>query len=169
MIDYRKAVRHLLERGAPSESDDELASILSEAADKEASEIDGMSYLLKAEEFLDDCGIYSFKGWEDGIVLREPGVEKYWVSLELLLPEGSDMEAVEHISGRERDARITFKELDSGKIHARIRFLRRKLDEIEFRNKRSAEKSARPVAATPLSSPMPGGEVAPSADIGGFQ
>ena len=151
MIDYSKAIKCLLEDDKQVALED-LASVLIEAA--EAQEIDSMSYLLKLEEFLDDCGIYTFKGWEDAKILKDPEISKYWVTVDLLLPADASLEAAAHISGRDEDAKVSVKKTDSG-IHVKVKVIRNRLDDIEIRNRKAAEKESQIVKDTPLNNPPP--------------
>lgn len=151
-LNYNKIATCLIENGDP-EMISEVASILTESAEQVAEETDAMSYLMKLEEFLDDCGIYSFKGWEDAIVLSEPDIQKFWVSFDFLVPKDTDLEASLHISGKDREAKVIVKK-EGTKLLIRIKVLRRILDEIEFRNRKEAEKDAKEVASAPTSSPL---------------
>jgi hypothetical protein len=156
-LDYKKITTCLIENDDPNMVS-EVASILKESADLTAEETDSMSYLMKLEEFLDDCGIYIFDGWEEAIVLKEPEIEKFWVIFDFILPKGADLEAASHISGKNREAKVYLRKVEDKRI-IRIKVLRRILDEIEFRNRLEAEKDAKPVADSPLSSPL--GNAAP--------
>jgi hypothetical protein len=154
-LNYKKITECLLENDDP-QMIGEVASILTESAEQIAEETDAMSYLMKLEEFLDDCGVYSFKGWEDAIVISEPNIEKFWVGFDFLVPKDTDLEASLHISGRDREAKVIVKK-EGSKLLVRIKVLRRILDEIEFRNRKEAEKEAKEVANTPTSSPLGNG------------
>lgn len=156
-LDYTKVVTALLET---EESVPEIAQIVKESAEKEAEETDAMSYLMKLEEFLDDCGIYAFKGWEDAIVASEPVIDKFWVSFDFLLPKGVDLEASAHICGRDKEARVFVRKKDDI-LRCRIKVLRRVLDNIEFRNRKEAEKETKPVMDAPLNSPAGDAGAAP--------
>lgn len=147
MIDYTKAITCILE-DEKSVALGDLATVLTEAA--EAQEIDSMSYLLKFEEFLDDCGIYTFKGWEDARILKDPDIGKYWVTVDMLLPSGASLEAAAHIAGRDTDAKITHKKTDDGVI-VKVKIIRNRLDDIEIRNRKAAEKDAQEIKSAPLS------------------
>ena len=93
--------------------------------------------------------------------MREPEIEKYWVTLELMFKDPVSQEVAAHIAGRDRDARVTFEDMEDGSTSCKIKVMRRKLDEIEFRNKKNAKKDARPIAASPLSTPQSAGETGP--------
>lgn len=155
---YDKITKMLVEGDTKDETLNEtlndIAIILKEAA--EAKEVDGMSYLLKFEEFLDDCGIYSFKGWEDAVVVKEPVIGKYWVTLELILPKNCDLDAGLNIAGKDNDTKVSIKRSEHEENYiARIKVLRNKLDEIEVRNRKEAEKESAEVKNYPMQQPNP--------------
>ena len=162
-LDYAKVTSCLIENDDPNMVS-EVASILKESADLTAEETDSMSYLMKLEEFLDDCGIYIFDGWEEAIVLKEPEIEKFWVTFDFILPKNADLEAASHIAGKNREAKVFLRKIEDKRI-VRIKVLRRILDDIEFRNRLEAEKDAKPVADSPLSSPL--GNAAPPGGVPG--
>lgn len=142
IINYDTISRALLEAG--DDDTQEIAEIVLEAA-AEASETDAMSYLFKLDEYMDDAGVYVYKGWLDMVVAAEPIVDRFWVTYKFYLPEGSDVRAARQIPGPHGVGKVTFDKVSRGNI-VTIMILRRALDELEFRNRREAGLASKPMA-----------------------
>jgi hypothetical protein len=140
---YEDVARCIL-GGAPAE---EVAGIISEGIDDEidpntAAELSFLAYLLKFEEFLDSVDIYAFEGWEHGEVLGHPKIGRFWIVVDLVLPEKTDLEGGMRIIGKEGQNRVLVARR-GGHWIVRCKVLRRVLDEIEIRNRREAALDAK--------------------------
>jgi len=107
------------------------------------NETGALDYLMKIEQFFDQRDLYLFKGWEDAQVLEAPKIEKYWVSLDLRVPEGTELKgAMRCCSDREAQNSVKYKQLEDGSYFVRFKVLRRILDQIEMNAKDRAEELA---------------------------
>ncbi len=111
---------------------------------KNIAETSKMDYLLKFEKFLDDRDLYLYQGWEDAQILEAPKVDKYWVTVDLRVPEGCELKGALRCCNSEDDEQNTarYKELEDGSYYVRFKVLRRILDQIEMDAKDRAEEIA---------------------------
>lgn len=101
-----------------------------------------MGYLLRFEEYLDDCGLYVYgEEWLKAQIVSEPKISSYWFVIDLLVPEDFDLKGARRVL-RGTKNKILVKELDDGQEVIRFKILRRELDAIEDRNQRRAEREA---------------------------
>lgn len=116
---------------------EDIADIILESQDDVATEDDQMSYLLKLEQYLDSVDIYAFKGWMDAQIMGAPEITKFWVKVDLLLPDGTDIEGAYRIIGKNTENRVKFKKTPRGRV-AKVAVLRWMLDDIERQNRKLA-------------------------------
>ena len=100
-----------------------------------------LDYLLCMEEFLDDCHVYAFEGWDKAVIASLPKIGKYWFTCDLFVPQTTDFRAARRIRGKNSENKIFYKE-DGDKYIVRLKILRRVLDSITEKNMAYAEKNA---------------------------
>jgi len=93
-----------------------------------------MSYLLLFEELMDDHDIYMFDGWEDGIIVGKPKVEKFWVTVSMKVPLKTEMMGAKRMNDALPQSKISAKKVDDGYI-VKFEILKKVLDKIETNNK----------------------------------
>lgn len=52
-----------------------------------------LDILIEIERFFDNFHLYAYEGWQNGIVVAGPKIEKYWVSCVLMFKETPDPSA----------------------------------------------------------------------------
>lgn len=111
---------------------------------KNIAETTKLDYLLKFEQFLDDRDLYLYKGWEDAQILGSPTVDKFWVTVDLRVPDGCELKGALRCCNAEEDQQNTtnYKQLEDGSYYVRFKILRRILDKIEMDSKDRAEEIA---------------------------
>lgn len=124
--------------GAP---EDELADALTESHFREEKQETQMEYLYLLEQFFDDCSVYAFDGWEEGVVLAAPTVSKFWVECEIKFPPTLDLAGARRLLGKNKQNKIKVKETDVDTT-VRFKILRSMLDAIEDQNRIDAKKEA---------------------------
>jgi len=104
----------------------------------ETSQLD---YLLKLEKFFDDRDLYVYTGWEDAQVVAPPKIGKFWVTLDLRVPQNAELKGALRCCSTEEEEQNTagFKTLEDGSHFVRFKILRRLLDKIEMTSKDRAE------------------------------
>jgi len=93
-----------------------------------------LSYLLLFEELLDEHDIYMFKGWEDGYIVGQPKVEKFWVTVTMMVPKSTDMLGAKRLNDALPQSKVTAKKIDGGYI-VKFEILKKVLDKIETANR----------------------------------
>jgi hypothetical protein len=127
-------------RGILDGREDAAANLFEEAT--MGVESTPLDYLLCMEEFLDQCHVYAFAGWEDAVIASNPEIQKYIFVCDMYLPKETDFKALERIKGKNKENQVGVK--DAGdKYIVRFKILRRILDGITERNKAEAEKAAK--------------------------
>jgi hypothetical protein len=107
------------------------------------NEVGVLDYLMKIEQFFDQRDLYLYRGFEDAEILAAPKIDKFWVSLDLRVPRGTELEGTMRCcSDREAQNSVKYKELEDGSYFIRFKILRRILDKIESDAKDRAEDTA---------------------------
>lgn len=117
----------------------EVADILAEDILDPSKERDQFNYLMRIEQYFDECDLYAYDGWADAEISRAPDIEKFWVTVDLYVEKDTDMAGALRIRGKEEQNDVRVAPWGKGKI-VRCRILRRILDGIEDRNRRMAAK-----------------------------
>ena len=101
-------------------------------------------YCMKFQQFVEDeLDMYVFKGWEEAEFIGPPKVEKFWVTVRLLLPKGAEYKYAKRFQNNtlgQTDVKI--RELKDGSYLVQIRILKRVLDNLEVRDKDKSEQLA---------------------------
>lgn len=104
------------------------------------NETGSLDYLMKLETFFDQRDLYLYKGWEDAEILSPPKIDKFWVSIDLRVPKGSELQGAKRCaSDKEAQNSVRYKPLEDGSFFVRFKILRRILDKIEMDAKDRAE------------------------------
>ena len=127
--------------------DDEAVNeflLMESEKDEVLADLDGdttlMNYLFLFEDFLEQHDIYLFKGWEQAQVVGRPSVEKFWVTVTLLVSDKTDLRGAKRVHDAINQGEVTTKQLNNGHILVKFMILRRSLDQIESLNKDKIEK-----------------------------
>ncbi len=104
------------------------------------NETGSLDYLMKIEQFFDQRDLYLYKGWDDAEILAPPKIDKFWVSLDLRVPNDVELKgAFRCCSDREAQNSVKYKHMEDGSVFVRFKILRRILDKIESDAKDQAE------------------------------
>ena len=157
MTEYDKITECIVGGADPSE----ISDILFESMSKEEST--QMDYLLKMEEYLDNCGVYAFDGWEEGMVKCAPRISDFWFEIDLIFKNGVDLDGAKRLMGKNQENTVKIKKGENG-VTLRLRILRNLLDKIETEHRKNAAKAALAQGGdeTPVNQQ-------PSYDTGGFE
>lgn len=140
MDDY-SAEEMLIEAMLGSAPVEELVDALTESHFREEKQETQMEYLYLLEQFFDDCSVYAFKGWEEGVVLGAPTVSKFWVECDIKFPPTLDLDGARRLLGKNKQNKIRVKQTDAN-VTIRFKILRSMLDAIEDQNRIDAKKDA---------------------------
>lgn len=147
-LPYETLVTALAEDASAVE---DVADVIYEAVSiDDTDENDDMSYLMKLEEFISDCGLYSYEGWEDAVLEGAPKVHKFWFESTWKLPKGTDVVVAKRLIGRNGDSIVRYKKSGS-ELYVRLKVLRRVLDAYEVKNRNEAEADVRDIAQAEIS------------------
>ena len=123
-----------------NEDDDSLSEFLLMESDRDEvmADLGGdttlMNYLYLFEEFLDQHDIYLFKGWDTAQVIGKPVVEKFWITVTLLVSNETDLRGAKRVNDAIGQGKVTVKTHQGGKL-VTFMILKQSLDQIEKTNK----------------------------------
>jgi hypothetical protein len=129
-----------------NEDDESLEEfmILESDGDEVISNLDGDStlfnYIMLFEEFLEQHDIYLFKGWDTASIFGSPVVEKFWVTIRVLVDDNTDMRGASRINNAMEQGGVVIKKTSDGQRVVEFSILKRDLDQIEKTNKTRIEK-----------------------------
>lgn len=153
-------IAELLLTEAPA---DKITHILKEAAWTEETKHDQMFYLLMFEQYLDECSVYAYDGWDDVEVIDAPVIEKYHVTVKLKFNTKLDKRSLIRLVGIENEN--DFSEIkEDGETYYLFRVLRSMLEDMEEDNRKRANKEAVEYGYKP----SPQQEEQPEEDRGGM-
>lgn len=123
-----------------NEDDDSLAEFLLVESERDdlIAGLDGnttlMDYLYLFEEFLDQHDIYLFKGWDTAQIMGQPNVEKFWITITLLVDDEVDLRGAKRVNDALGQGKVEIKNHANGKLVI-FTILKQSLDQIEQTNK----------------------------------
>lgn len=99
-----------------------------------------MNYLFLFEAFLDQHDIYLFDGWEDAQIIGQPVIEKFWITIRVLVDDNVDLRGASRVNDAMQQGEVRVKKLSSGQTMVTFMILKRQLDQIETLDKEKIEK-----------------------------
>lgn len=97
------------------------------------------NYIMLFEEFLEQHDIYLFKGWDKASVIGRPTVEKFWITVNVLISDDTDIRGAKRVKTAMGQGDVTAQKVDGGRVITFL-ILKQDLDQIEETNKERIEK-----------------------------
>jgi len=117
--------------------------LLESDTDQVIANLDGdvtlFNYIMMFEEFLDQHDIYLFKGWDKASLFGSPVVEKFWITIRLLVNDDTDLRGAKRVKDAMKQGDVVIKKTTDGRKVVEFSILKRDLDQIEETNKSRIE------------------------------
>lgn len=99
-------------------------------------------YLLLAEQYLDNCSVYAYDGWDECSVIGAPKIEAYYYSMNIVCKGELDLDSLDRIRGNDGENLVNVGRNQDGDTLIKIKLRRGLLDRIEDENAKRARKKA---------------------------
>jgi hypothetical protein len=133
---YEYAVQLLLEDRVDEATDAIVAEGIEDELLQQIRSTSELDYLLKLDQFFDERNLYMYDGWENAQILKQPKVDKFWVTLDVRVPKETELKGARRCcAGKENQNTVEFKQLEDGSFFIRFHILRRILDKLEMDNR----------------------------------
>ena len=146
MKDFKLITAALIEDVEPSKIteviNDDARFVLTEDQIDDQHIEDQWIYLLLAEQYLDDCSVYAYEGWDDCSVVGAPSIESYYFSFNIVCTGDLDLDSLDRIRGKDGENLVNVGRNEEGNILIKIKLRRGLLDRIEDENAKRARKKA---------------------------
>lgn len=139
----RHIVNYLMEDGSPDVA--VKLALMENEQDELLTKLGGsntiLRYLYRFQQYWEDHDLYLFDGWKEAKILAPISVEKFWVTITVVVPKGTELDGAKRLmTDKEAQNNVQYRKLDSGAYIVRFKILKRYLDEIDIDNEQRVDR-----------------------------